>query len=289
MFLNFKNKKISAIITVLPENESCFDDEISNYNFPVKNSLKLKKLMGFNKHRIVKGNVCATDLAVKGFEQLFEDDVIQKEDIDAVIYVTQSPDHFGPQSSVIMLKALDFPEDMITYDLSQGCAGFVQGLFQAFWLLNSPEIKKVAVVTTDVVSRKLNKKDRSSYPLVGDGAAITIVENNENSENHIYGYNKTIPSGAMVINVPAGGLRMPSTAETAKEKICEDGNIRCLDNSVMDGASVFSFMQERVPEMIHDLLDYAKLTKDDIDSYMFQNRWLVMERRDFITLKRYKM
>ena len=293
MFLNFKNKKISAIVSILPENESYFDDEIENYNFPVKNSLKLKKLMGFKKHRIVKNEVCATDLAIKGFRQLFEDKIIKKEDIDAIIYVTQSPNHFGPQSSVIMLKELDFPEDMITYDLSQGCAGFVQGLFQAFWLLNSHEIKKVAIITTDVLSRKLNKRDRSSYPLVGDGAAITIVENNNDSssDNHIYAYNKTIASGAMVINIPAGGFRMPSTEKTAIEKICEDGNIRSLDNSVMDGASVFSFMQERVPQMVYELLDYANLTKKDIDSYMFHqpNKFMLETLADTLKISYQKM
>ena len=293
MFFEFYNKKISAMITILPKNESCFDDEISNYNFPIEKSLKLKKLMGYNKHRIIKGNTTASELAIKGFKQLFKDQIISKEEINAIVYVSQSPDYFVPQSSVIMLKKLGFQDDIITFDINQGCAGFIQGLFQAFWLLNTPSIKKVALVTTDILSKKINKQDRNSYPLAGDGAAITIIENCEekDSNNSIFCYNKTFSNEAMALNIPAGGFKTPSTPETAKNIQDEHGNIRSLDNLTMEGASVFSFVMEKVPKMICDLLNKANLAKDDINYFLCHqpNKFMLEKLADAIEVCYEKM
>ena len=72
MNLNFQNKKITGILTIIPENEIKFDDEIDNYNFSRGQSMKLKLIMGYNKRRIVKKETCASDLCIFGMEYLFK-------------------------------------------------------------------------------------------------------------------------------------------------------------------------------------------------------------------------
>ncbi|MDO7253940.1 ketoacyl-ACP synthase III [Helicobacter cappadocius] len=290
MNFNFFGKKISSVITILPENESCFDDEMPNYNFPERKSKILKELMGYNKHKIAADNQLASDFIIAGFKRLFEDKVVEPEDIDVLIYITQSPDYLVPQTSTIIQDQIGLKKDILCFDLNQGCAGFIHGLFQAFFMLENPSINKVAIANSDVLSHKVNKKDRNSYPLVGDGGSIVIVERSE-IKNEIFCFNKTFGENALAISIPAGGFKLPSTDETAKDFEDEDGNIRSLNNLVMQGASVFSFVQEYVPIMIESLFEKSKLEEKDIDFFIFHqpNKFMLEKLADKLKIPHEKM
>lgn len=290
--MNFKfyGKKISSVISILPKNESYFDDEMIRYNFPPKKSQILKELMGYNKHRISSQNQLASDFIIKGFEQLFKDKIIKPNEIDVLIYITQSPDYFVPQTSTIIQHKAGLKKDILCFDLNQGCTGFLHGLFQAFFMLENPEIQKVAIANSDVLSHKVNKKDRNSYPLIGDGGSITIVEKSQ-LQNEILCYNKVFGENALSIHIPAGGFKLPSTDKTAQDFEDKDGNIRNLNNLTMDGASVFSFVQEWVPTMIESLLKNACITKEDIDFFIFHqpNKFMLQKLADKLTIPHQKM
>lgn len=290
--MNFKfyGKKISSIISVLPQNESYFDDEISQYNFPPKKSQILKELMGYNKHRISSQNQLASDFIIKGFEQLFKDNVIKPEEIDVLIYITQSPDYLIPQTSTIIQNKVGLKKDILCFDLNQGCAGFIHGLFQAFFMLENPTIQKVAIANSDILSHKVNTKDRNSYPLIGDGGSIAIVEKTQ-LQNEIFCYNKTFGENALCIHIPAGGFKLPSTDKTAQDFKDDDGNTRNLNNLTMEGASVFSFVQEWVPTMIESLLKDARSTKEDVDFFIFHqpNKFMLQKLADKLKIPHQKM
>ena len=162
MNLKFQNKKISGMLVVLPENEVKFEDDIDNYNFSKGQSMKLKLIMGYNKRRIVKEGTLISDLCIFGMKHLFENNLLKKDDIDALILVTQSPDHFMPPTSHIIHGKLDLKQDMICMDINQGCSGYVTGLNQAFLLLEQEEINKVVLLNADILSAKVSKKDRKN-------------------------------------------------------------------------------------------------------------------------------
>src|SRR5262245_30463584 len=102
MNLTFRNKRISGLLTVLPENELLFVDEMKNFNFPEARSLKLMEVMGYKKRRLVQPGVCVSDLAVFGMQKLFERGLIQPDEIDALLLVSQTADHFMPPTSNII-------------------------------------------------------------------------------------------------------------------------------------------------------------------------------------------
>src|SRR5215467_5277325 len=131
MNFTFQNKRISGVLVVVPENERTFVEEMKNYNFPEARSLKLKEVMGYDKHRLVEPGVCVSDLAVFGLQHLFDQGLVNPTEIDALILVTQSPDHFMPPTSSIIQGRLKLKHDMFCMDINQGCAGFVVGLIQA--------------------------------------------------------------------------------------------------------------------------------------------------------------
>ena len=157
-------------------------------------------------------------------------------------------------------------------------------------LLEHDGINKVALLNGDTLSRKINKKDRNSFPVVGDAGAVTIIENDCNAGD-IKIFTKNRGKDAMVLKIPAGAFRMPSNDETSKDIDVGDGNFRSLDNLNMEGASVFSFVQLEVPKMVDEILEVNNLSKDEIDFYMFHqpNKFMLEKLADKIEVPREKM
>lgn len=252
--------------------------------------MKLKLVMGYNKHRIVEENVCSSDLCIQGLNYLFEEGLLSKDEIDALVVVTQSPDHFMPPTSCIIHGHFAMKQDMLCLDINQGCAGYAVGLIQAFMLLEQEAINKVALCNVDILSRKVSKKDRNSYPLIGDGASITIVENSPES-NQIHGVAKVDGTRAGVLMIPAGAFKYPSSPETGILHEDEKGNFRAQDHLVMQGDDVFNFVQTEVPPLIKYNLELAGLTVDDIDYFMFHqpNRFMLQKLADALKVPYAKM
>lgn len=257
------------MLVVLPENESLFDDEIENYDFPPKNSKRLKKVMGFERHRVVtKESTCASDFCIHGLRYLFDTKRLSPDEIDAMIYVTETPDYFMPPTSNVIQGELGLGEDIVCLDINQGCAGFLVGLIQAFMLLDQEAIQKVVLLNADTLTRITSKKDRNAYPIVGDGASITVLENSA-TPNTIYANIKMNGESHRAIMIPAGGFRLPTSDETREMKVADEGNLRSLNHYHMDGITVFNFVQNMIPPLIDDLLDWAGRSKESIDYYMF--------------------
>lgn len=263
----FKNKRISGILSVLPENEIYFDDEVENYTFPPRQTLRLKKIMGFEKHRIAKDETSTSDLCVYGLEYLLEKGALNRDEIGAIVAVTITPDHFVPHVGTIVQGKLGLSQEVFCIDITQGCAGFIMGLMEAYMLLEVLGDKKVVLLNADVLSHRVSKKDRGSYPLVGDAAAITIVENAPSKD--IYCGIRMDGTRGDALVIPAGGSRMPCTEETARMVDAGDGNIRSKDHLVMNGQAVFDFVQRDAPGLIEDVLAQAGVVKEDIDWYLF--------------------
>jgi 3-oxoacyl-[acyl-carrier-protein] synthase-3 len=290
MNLIYNHRKISGILTIVPANERSFVDEMANFNFPEKRSLKLKEVMGYDKHRIVDGPVCVSDLAIFGLEYLFANKLLERDAFDALIVVTQSPDYIMPPTSNVIQGRLGLKQDLLCMDINQGCAGFLIGLMQGFLLLDQPSVERVLLVNADVLSRKVSPRDRNSYPLIGDGASIAILERTDDV-TPIYMNLKMDGSRCDALRIPAGGMRLPSSPETALMAEDVDGNLRSLDNLVMDGSAVFNFVQVEMPPMIDDLLQTAGKKMDDVDVFLFHqpNRFMLEKLADKMGVPHEKM
>lgn len=290
MRLFFKNKAITGIIAVVPDREILFDDEIKNYDFSPETSLKLKATMGYNAHRTFEHPVCLSDVAVSAIEELEQKNLIERQSIDALIVVTETPDYIIPPTSNIIQGRLGLKEDIICLDINQGCAGFEIGIIQAFMLLEQETINKVVVVNGEMLSRKVSKRDRNSYPLVGDAVAVTIVEKKDNNDS-IYANVRMDGGNCFAIQIPAGGLRNPSSEKTRTEERDSFGNWRSQENLVMKGDEVFMFVQKKVPPLIKDILDYSNNTTDDIPYFMFHqpNKFMINKLADKLKIPRDRM
>jgi 3-oxoacyl-[acyl-carrier-protein] synthase-3 len=286
----FRQRKISGLLTVVPSNERSFVEEMTKFDFPLARSLKLKKVMGYDKHRVVDGAVCSSDLACLGMEHLFSRNLLRHDDFDALIVITQSPDYLMPPTSSVIQGRLALKEDLYCVDINQGCAGFLIGLFQAFFLLDQPSIRKVVLINVDVLSRRISVQDRNSYPLIGDAASIAVIERSDD-DTPIFANVKTDGTRREALMIPAGGFRMPSSPETAELENAGDHNLRAKDHLRMDGTAVFNFVQVEVPPMIEALLTTAQISKEDVDYFLFHqpNRFMLEKLADQLNIPYDKM
>jgi 3-oxoacyl-[acyl-carrier-protein] synthase-3 len=290
MNFTFRRKRISGLLAVVPAREQSFLEDMKNFNSPETRSRKLMEVMGYDKHRLVEPGVCVSDLAVFGLQLLFDRGLLRRDGFDALILVTQSPDHFMPPTSSIIQGRLNLKHDLFCLDINQGCAGFVIGLIQAFLLLEQESIRKVVLINADVMSRKTSPKDRNSYPLVGDAASITVIEHDA-AAMVIHANLKMDGTRNEALMIPAGGFRLPCSPETAVLEDAGDNNLRAKDHLRMDGSAVFNFVQVEVPPLIESLLTAAGASMEDVDWFLCHqpNQFMLQKLADKMKVPYAKM
>jgi 3-oxoacyl-[acyl-carrier-protein] synthase-3 len=209
---------------------------------------------------------CASDLGIAAAKRLFSGGAYGPEEIDFLIFCTQSPDYFTPTTACVMQDRLGLRTDCGAIDINQGCSGYIYGLALAKSLVEAGTAGTVLLVTADTYTKFINRRDRSLLTLFGDGAAATLV-GSVPAERELIGpfILGTDGRGANQIIVKAGGLRCPPTPETAVEKEDSSGNWRSEQNLFMDGADVFGFALKTVPAVMRQLLDKSGLNFDDVD------------------------
>jgi 3-oxoacyl-[acyl-carrier-protein] synthase-3 len=289
MNLLFSGKYISGILTVVPDNVIQFEDEINNYNFSPQKSLKLKEIMGYKQKRVVANGETSSDLSIYGLNYLINSGLLKKSEIDAILFVSQTPDYVMPPTSNLIQARLGLGDNVYCLDINQGCAGYMVGLYQSFMLLDQDAIRTVVLINADVLSPRVSKRDRNSSPIIGDAAAITLVK--KSAGNKIFATLNMAGQGGMALNIPAGGARLPCSSNTDIEESDSDGNFRSKNQLVMRGDEVFNFVQEKVPSMIKDLIKYSGVKLDEIFGFAFHqpNKFMLNKLADKIGISQSKM
>ncbi len=290
MNFSFRNKRISGVLTVVPANERSFLEDMKNFNAPEARSLKLMEVMGYDKRRVVSEGVCISDLAVFGLQNLFSRSLLKPEDIDALILISQTPDYLVPPTTSVIQGRLGLKQDMLCLDINQACAGFVIGLIQSFMFLEQESIRKVVLLSGDVLSRKVSPKDRTIYPLVGDAIAITVVER-DSGESSIEATVKMDGSRGNALSIPAGGMRLPCSPQTAVLEDVGDNNLRAKDHLFMDGSAIFNFVQTEVPPLINALFSRTGRDINSVDYFLCHqpNRFMLQKLADKMKIPHAKM
>lgn len=261
--------------------------ELINYNCP--EDQMTHKIGIYSKH-IAGENEFASDLACKAAEKLFESGVV-KDEIDFLLYCTQSPDYFLPTTACLLQQRLGLPISCGALDFNLGCSGYVYGLSLAKGLIESGQARNVLLITSETYSKFVNPKDRTVHLLFGDGAAATLIsvsdDNKSGINNFIFG---TDGRGAEKLIVPAGGMRQPINEETSIEVEDKSGNIRSKNNLYMDGREVYKFAVREVPKAIEELLKKENATVEDYDYFVFHqaNQYMMESLRERMEISQSK-
>src|SRR3954468_3965397 len=269
---------LKAIKSFLPENK--LTNEQLAEQFGDWHASQILSKTGVAVRGVAGPDECASDLGVKAAQRLFETGACSPDEIDFLLFCTQSPDYFTPTTACVMQNALGLQTSCGAIDINQGCSGYIYGLALAKSLVEAGTARNILLVTADTYMKFINRRDRSLLTLFGDGAAATLIRAVD-SERELVGpfVLGSDGRGANQIIVKAGGLRSRPSAETALEKEDSAGNWRSEENLFMDGADVFSFALRTVPPTLRQFLEKAGMKLEDIDFIVpHQANKFVLER-----------
>lgn len=270
----YKNVKISGLSFIIPDNiKYSVDDFASFFDNNPKKIARAKKIMGYGTTYPAPECITAVDMLEVAANDLLAQINIDKQTIDGLIFVSQSPDYITPPSSNILHGRLGLSEECSLFDLKQGCTGFIYGLWTASSLVESKACKRILLLCSDFITDFSNDgysqgvDNKMSSLIFSSGACAALIEYAENT-TPMYFHIGSRGSGYEQIILPAGGARLLIDKDILDTKIHDkDNNIWSLTSSFMDGLGVFNFTMEVVPPHIHKLMKYAKVTVDDIDFF----------------------
>jgi len=246
--------------------------------FPDWSAAKIEAKTGIGCRHIAAPDECSSDLAVAAAQKLFTAGSAHPEEIDYVLFCTQSPDYFLPTTACLIQDRLGIPTSSGALDINLGCSGYIYGLGLAEGLIATGQARSVLLLTAETYSKFMNERDRSVRTVFGDAAAATLLKAVDTKAPllgpFVYG---TDGAGGPNLIVPAGGMRKPHSAVSAVEAPDDQGNVRSQDDLFMNGPEIFNFTLSAVPASVQGLLQKAGLALEDIDLFVFHqaNRYML--------------
>jgi 3-oxoacyl-[acyl-carrier-protein] synthase III len=230
---------------------------------------RLEKRTGVLSRYVAGEGETALDFAVQACERLIGEGRLRPAEIDGVIFCTQSPDYIMPPNSCLLHGRLGLRPAALAFDITLACSGYVYGLQLASSLISSGAASRVLLATADTYTRYIHPGDRATRCLFGDGGAVSVIAPSQNGHGI-----RDICCGTAGVHfekfmIPAGGMRVPRSAETTRETTDQSGNIRTPENIRMDGLGVLSFFNSTIPGSVRQALAKNGLSTDDIDLFVF--------------------
>ncbi len=274
-FLHIKNVVIKGLAACVP---SVIEENADIQNIPAPDLEKLIKTTGIERRHIVDTGTCTSDLCYTAAEKLIAELNWNKNEIEGLVFVTQSADYILPATSAILQDRLGLSPHCFTLDISLGCSGYIYGLSTLAGYMQSGMIKKALLLVGDTSSISCSKGDKSTYPLFGDSGTATALQYNEGDEGLKF-ILQSDGSGFNSIIIPDGGYRNRFSLASLEPHQVDDGIVRNNLQLSLDGMDVFSFGISKAPESVNLLLSKFNIDKDKVDYFYFHQANLMMNER----------
>jgi 3-oxoacyl-[acyl-carrier-protein] synthase-3 len=259
------NVKLRGIAACVPKEKLCTKDYTM---FSETERDIFVKNVGISERRVAPENIATSDLCFAAAEKLITEINWKKEEIDCLIFVSQSPDYFLPATSVILQHRLGLNKTTMAFDVNLGCSGYIYGLQLLSNLISTSQIKKGLLLVGDKSTLSTHEEDKSAYPLFGDAGSATAMEYNENAGT-LYFNLQSDGSGENAIKILDGGARNSVRPDTFDIVEVEPGIKRSRKHLILNGIDIFNFALKEVAPNVNDLLAYAKAEKESVDYFIF--------------------
>jgi len=270
--IKYSNIGIGAVAACVPK-RIVGREELKSL-IPEKEIDRMVNSIGIREKRYADEGVCASDLCVRAAEKLLEDNKIDKSEIDALIFVSQTSDYRQPATAPSIQHRLGLGTGVLSFDVNLACSGYVYGLSIAYSFASQEGIRNVLLLVGDTMSRIVSGKDRESFPLFGDAGTATLVCKGDFGESW-FSLNSD-GSGKDIMQIPYGGYRKQSCREGLEEHTDSQGNVRTGEQFCMNGMDVFNFGMRVEPKDVEGLAEWACKAIEDIDVVIFHqaNRFM---------------
>jgi 3-oxoacyl-[acyl-carrier-protein] synthase-3 len=260
-FITYTSVGIKAMSACVPP-QKIFNKDL-DYLISKEEIEKTINSIGIREKRFAASDVCASDLCYKAAKQLMDDNAVDENSIDVLLFLSQTPDYKIPATAPILQKRLGLPNTTACLDLCLGCSGYVYGLSVAYAYASMPGINKVLFLNGETFSKITSPYDKVNAPLYGDAGTATLIEKG-NYSNAFFEL-MSDGSGANSVMISAGAYRNPTTENNIKAEEKEDGNIRSDHQIYMDGMDVFNFALRVVPKSIKNVMQTIGMNLNDVD------------------------
>ena len=234
-----------------------------------KRIARLKKQVGFEELSIAEENICSSDFCAAAAEKIFAETEISREEISAVIFVTQTPDYFLPSTAHLLQQRLQLSRNVAAFDVGLGCSGFVYGLYVAASIVQNLPNGKILLLCGDTVTRNIFFDDVSCLSVFGDAGTAAIVSKAEGEK--IFFNLQSFGELSDGIILRRGAYRNPA--------LIENNSLNVRENFVtMDGAQVLDFSIKYVPPNLTDLMNFAKINPAEVGNFfMHQANKMILQ------------
>jgi len=246
---------------------------INNYEytefFPEDQVKDVVDKVGVFERRFADDKTCSSDLCYAAADKLLNDNHVDREEIDLLVFISQTPDYRMPATSITLQHRLGLPNTCIAFDINLGCSAFMYGVSVVFGMMQTGNIRKALVLDGETRSKVYSPRDRRSAFIFGDAGVAALVEMDEKFGESHFSLNSD-GSRADLIMIPAGGYRKMSSKDTVVEKVVDEyGNMRSEEQGYMNGGDVFNFVIREVPRDIKKTLERFDISTDSIDYIVF--------------------
>jgi 3-oxoacyl-[acyl-carrier-protein] synthase III len=260
------NVKIAGLASCVPKAQ--VSNAMPDPNIPEEDLSKIMATTGIENRRVVADSVCTSDLCYEAAEKLLTELAWNREDIEVLVFVSQTPDYILPMTSTILQSRLGLSKACLAFDSTLGCSGYVYGLSIAASMLANLKGKKALLLVGDTISKITSPKDRSTFPLFGDAGTATALEWDEKAQAMPF-HLASDGTGAEAIVVKTGGQRNKLTAESLIEQTIEDGISRNDCQLGLNGMDVFNFGISQAPKSVNELLGFTGESTESVDYFLF--------------------
>ena len=248
------------------------------------------KRTGVSQRRIAKVDETVSDLGYRASLNALEMSGLGAEEMDLIIVATITPDTCCPSAANWLQAKLDATR-AVTFDVTAACSGFIFGLNVAEQYLRNKTCKNVLVVASEVMSRTLNWKDRSTCILWGDGAGAAVVTREADAHQILSTHIHTDGANGQDLLLPGGGSK---TTPISHESV--DKGLHYLN--MIEANLSFRVAVRRFIESIKEPVEFNHLDLEDINWIiphqanvrMFQNIAKSLKipfERFYLTLQKY--
>jgi 3-oxoacyl-[acyl-carrier-protein] synthase-3 len=226
------------------------------------------KMIGVESRYWTDESTSTKDLCAKAGEHLLQHLDWEAASVDALIFVSQTPDFRLPASACALQADLKLSPACIAFDINLGCSGYPYALWLGMTMVQTGAARRVLLAVGDTISKIVDPKDRSTALLFGDAGTVTAIEASaEQSASFVMG---TDGRGAKNLIVPRGGFKDYS--------LCGDErlNDKAADCLYMDGGEIFNFTLKAVPALVNETILSSGLTLDEHDAFLFHQANMFM-------------
>lgn len=245
---------------------------------------------GVSERRVADPKVATSDLAHEAALKALEMAGLGVDQLDMIIVATITPDTCCPSAANWLQAKLSAPR-AVTFDVTAACSGFIFGLNVAEQYLKNKTWQNVLVVASEVMTRTLNWKDRTTCILWGDGAGAAVLSLGDSGHELLSTHVHTDGANGQDLLLPGGGSK---TTPISHESV--DQGLHFL--TMIEANLSFRVAVRHFMDSIQEAADFNSVDVKDINWFiphqanirMFQHIAKALKipfERFYLTLQRY--